>query len=595
MIVTLPNGQKLEFPEGTSQDTMRQAIAKNFPEFASRENKQSTFEGLLRGAGKGVGELFNLPLNLAEYLGEKNVPYFKQVAGPLAKRLKGFEPTIQTRETTSEAIGQVLPALLAPEVETAEIANLAGKIPKAGKYLENALRSRFGQAFAGQAIPQEAISAASALEEKPDALGEVETKTAATIAPFALLSSLLGSKSPAVKTIGKLGGFGLGAAGAESLTKDTDLPMTVRAPLDVLSGYLVSRGFNPRKSAQSVLEGVDLEKARPALEASKRLGLEYLTPAEATGSPFLGAKQGDIGRTKTGAQLLYERGMQRESSEEKAINELLDTIYDTSSLEPQKIAAYEESLQKPVTGDFIDKYKDNDIIAEAARKLERDPAYRQELKNISKGTVGYFDQIKRVLDGMEETAKRGSRPDKNKARIVNKTKKDMVSDLDVIAPNYEDARSLAERDIARDKILNAFDKKEVKGQNLFKLLQSEKKFNELLHSLRAVPAAQEKLKDMRLVFRNLISTPTARTAAALQKTSMSKMRNQWDALANYLEGLFGGKHDVAAVNLMTNPNWDEIATQILKEDSKPKKLQYLINALGKATAQTATQERVKRD
>lgn len=55
MIVELPNGQELEFPDGTSQDVMRTAILKNFPEFAPKQpEKRTGFSGVMEDIGESI-------------------------------------------------------------------------------------------------------------------------------------------------------------------------------------------------------------------------------------------------------------------------------------------------------------------------------------------------------------------------------------------------------------------------------------------------------------------------------------------------------------------------------------------------------------
>ena len=49
-IVELPNGQRLEFPEGMPEGDMRDAIYKNFPEYAPKQEAPAE-QNLLQKAG----------------------------------------------------------------------------------------------------------------------------------------------------------------------------------------------------------------------------------------------------------------------------------------------------------------------------------------------------------------------------------------------------------------------------------------------------------------------------------------------------------------------------------------------------------------
>jgi hypothetical protein len=154
--VRLPNGTLLNFPEDTSEEVMRDAIYKNFPEYSSKiteEPKMSGFSGILSDIGKsvssapgaivesfkqlprqfreslsqvrhdplralenigaGIGEaakgMYNAPLNVAEYLGEKEIPYFKEIE-PLIKKMQvgdtGLEKTILGEERPGDELLQ---------------------------------------------------------------------------------------------------------------------------------------------------------------------------------------------------------------------------------------------------------------------------------------------------------------------------------------------------------------------------------------------------------------------------------------------------------------------------------------------------------
>ena len=102
--------------------------------------------------------------------------------------------------------------------------------------------------------------------------------------------------------------------------------------------------------------------------------------------------------------------------------------------------------------------------------------------------------------------------------------------------------------------------------------------------------AGQQLEDMKLIFGRLINIPTAKTAEALSRTSMSKARSTSDEVIRRLkEVLSGGKYDKAAVELITNPNWaDEL--QKLKKVTKPDKLIGAFhNLMSKAGAQAIAQ------
>ena len=120
---------------------------------------------------------------------------------------------------------------------------------------------------------------------------------------------------------------------------------------------------------------------------------------------------------------------------------------------------------------------------------------------------------------------------------------------------------------------------------LFRSLKNDKNFDSVMKSVRNVPEAQQQLKDMRLVFRDLINPPTVRTAAGLAKTSMTKERSSAQAWMNEIKEVYtSGKYDKAAIELITNPKWADKLHEAAQATSKEKKASEIIKLLGKANA-----------
>lgn len=382
----------------------------------------------------------------------------------------------------------------------------------------------------------------------------------------------------AIKSIPETAGK-TAAAGLESIA---DLGTKAHIPglqptLGALGSYLKYISVKPEKLAQrklfSDIAPEDLPKINERMEAAKRLGLEYLTPAEATLSPFEAAKQGHIGRTSSGSKLLFEKGKQRTSSEGKAINNFLDTIYDEKELNPQKKSAYDETMKSSVPEDFVERYKNKPVISEAIKKLESNSSYRQliedelgvKLGEVSPTSFRYWDIVKRVLGDMEENAKDSKGRPTTDSSVKTSTRKQMVAEMDKIQPEYKVARSISERRFTRQKMEDIFDKKKMTGNNFYKFIESKRNFDNTLQKLNAFPEAQQKLRDMQLLFGDLIpNDPSIRTAAAMKRTSMWDSRNKLDALKQDLDERYGKKHDVATVNLMTDPNWLNLLSEYLK-------------------------------
>lgn len=377
-----------------------------------------------------------------------------------------------------------------------------------------------------------------------------------------------------------------GTAASSGIDAVAGLGATARIPvvpslMEALSDYIKYKSVKPETLAQrklfSDISSKDVPQIQERLAAAKRLGLDYLTPAEATLSPFEAAKQGTLGRTSSGSKLLFEKGKQRTGSEGKAIDTLLDTIHNPNELNPKMNEAYEETMKGEVPQEFIDKQVKRPVIQEAIKKLEGNASYRQmlqeelgvDLGSVKPNSFRYWDMVKRVLGDMEEDAKDAKGRATTDSSVKSGTRKTMVDAMDLIKPEYKVARNISERKFTRRKLEDVFDKKTMTGNNFSKFLESKKNFNETMNKLKAFPEAQQQLKDMKLLFGNLIPNDMSiRSAAALKRTSMSEARNKVDAMKQILDEKYGKEHDVAAVNLMTNPEWIKMLSQYLQKNRK---------------------------
>lgn len=379
-----------------------------------------------------------------------------------------------------------------------------------------------------------------------------------------------------------------GTAASTGLDTLAGLGSQARIPVlpsltEALSDYIKYKSIKPETLAQrklfSDIESKDLPMINERQAASQRLGLSYLTPAESTLSPFEAAKQGSFGRTSSGSKLLFQKGKERTSDEGTAIGNLLDTVYDAKELDPQKAAAYSETMKAQVPDDFINAQMQRPVIQKAVKTLEGNAAYRQQIEeelgiklgDIKPNSFMYWDMVKRVLGDMGEKAKEQGRPT-TESDILSKTRRTMVQQMDDIKPEYEVARGIAERRFTRKKLEDVFDKKSMTINNFKNILGSEKKFNDIINKLKAYPEAQQKLKDMKLLFGQsgdmIHNDMNIRSAAALKRTSMSEARNKVDAMKAILDEKYGKAHDVATVNLMTSPEWPKILAEHLKKKGK---------------------------
>lgn len=609
MIVELPNGQELEFPDGTSPEVMRNAIHKNFPEYAAmykgkesespKEDKsqeqiaheaavrygiKDPLVGLLNLGSRGGTAAGNLAIGLINKLGG-NFP--KQEATDFSEML-GIP---QEQKNLADKLIQFAPeigvSLALPESRLGKVGDILEKLPAWGKYLKTGL---------GNAVSQGLFAAS----QSPEDQGKAALEAAGIAAPFSAASKGVLSGSPIGRMLSRgllgAGGAGLGYLSAKGVGANEPTADIVAALMG-LGGY---HGLNPnRTAAEKVLKGVEGTPYEEALDAAKRLGLTYITPAEASGNPFTGGVQGTIGKTEKGARLLYEKGKERAASEENAIDKLLGNIYKPEKLEERKNALYEIAGKKEVPKSILDEFKGNEIYKEALRTVRKEPVYKEKLKGVPENSIEYVNQIKEALDDMI------AKKPKKEAAIIQDTKNNLLDKLDEISPEYRQARQLAERGIVRKEIEELFNKKDETGTNLFKTLLSNKKdYRDLQERFKRLEEksstpdqkqnmkdAQQQLEDMRLIFGRLINIPTAKTAEALSRSSMSKERSSSQAAMRYLqEILSGGRYDKAAVELITNPKWADELENLKKITNREKLFGHTYNLLSKAGSQALAQQ-----
>lgn len=538
---------------------------KNVAKYATSNNPASTLANIGAGGVESGAGVLSAPQMLVRYLSQK----FPQ----LGKQDQKNDPTFYEGLMDFEKQHG-----LAPQSEEEASVRNAGGLLFGGKLLSKlpGMLSR-STAITGESSGRGGDPIHAAILSMA---GDLTSR-----APWKKVADIPQSTAEAVKKLPELAGQ-TAATGLETVA---DLGTKAHIPglqptLGALGSYLKYISVKPEELARRKLFGdiapEDVPQINERTEAAKRLGLGYLTPAEATLSPFEAAKQGTIGRTSAGSKLLFEKGKERTSSEATAINNLLDTIYDDSELSPKKKAAYEETMKSSVPPEFIEKHSDDPVIQSAMEQLHKDPVYRKALgidkKSAEEGivpkdTFEYWDHIKRILGDMEEGNASGEGRRPYKKSVIASTRRDMVSDMDKIEPKYEVARGIAERQFTRKNLEDVFDKKTMTGNNFYKFLQSKKNFNETMNKLKAFPEAQQKLKDMHLLFGDLIPNDMSiRSAAALKRTSMSEARNKLDALKQELDERYGKKHDVAAVKLMTDPDWLNQLSEHLKNKTRSK-------------------------
>jgi hypothetical protein len=492
-----------------------------------------------------------------------------------------------------QAIGQYAPAMAIPGVGLGKAGQALSKIPGAGKFISKAV---------SDAIPQALYGASQAPQDNLKAGAEA----GGTMVPLSILNQLMGSTSPKVKNIAKLLGFGVtGYLGREG-AKTAGMGEIGSDVIGTLMGALGARHMDSTKDRNLRLsKAADNPLATKKMEAANRLGLDYLTPAEAGESQIAATRQGALGKTEEGEYLLHEKIKGREESERRAIGKTLDQIY-SDKLNPVVDAAYKGLNPVNLSTDFPLQYKGNKIIEAAEKRVKKSPAYQESLKkylpenvkleewqtDAAPTSLVYWDHVKRALYDMGQEAERKGTG--GEANIYNETRRNLVKQMDEQYPEYAEARGLYERKKVREGLEKVFDRKEINGTNFYQALASQNKFDEVLSHLKNAPEAAQNLKDMRLVFKQLLGSRTIKTAKGKEEYGMNQLRNSGVFLESLIDNVFTkGGNDKAAIEFITSKDWQKQLQEINKISDKHMKMVAFAMALSKGVSQAAGQQERK--
>ncbi len=569
----LPDGRIVEYPSSWTREQSLAKINKDFP----RENLMQKVKRYgLKDIGAGAAQTARNAAGVGNFVSRavgSNVRIPKtDISDEQIYNYFGLPP--EEEQNIGDKIAQMIPevagSFLVPEMGLGKAGQYINKIPGAGKYLNKILAN---------AIPQGVYSGAVA----PTGQREQSAELAALMSsPFSTASVLAQSTKPQYQKAASILGGGA-AAGLTSLgLGQMGVPGYISGPASAAAAILGGKGLGTEAMMkQRLAGGKDLPKAQERLKMAKRLGLDFLTPEEAFNSPFLARKQGQLGRTEAGSELLYEKFGKRIESEQKSINRLLKQIHDPDVMGPKATELYKKAYETVVPQDVMNKIADNKVIHEAIGKVQGSSAYQHSLKNTPTNSIAYLDHVKQAMDDMIQGA-----PDKE-AKIIRSVKNDLVSDLDKLSPEYKQARALEERKFVRRDLESAFDKTNINsGHAFYKAINDKPKFEKLMHNLRDVPLARKKLEYMRELFKDFRKESTINKVRGLEQVGMKQGRNPLDAIIPMFEDLFvNGKFDVQGINFITDPNWDKKIAQVNKISDGQKKAAKFIELFGKGASQ----------
>ena len=512
-------------------------------------------------------------LELGQTLGELVRPPFISKGQPIDWRQEVGGVPKEERNLGHQVAGivpEIAASILAPEARIPEVGGFLAK--SAAPFLKNvATQGGIGAAF----------NSDTALESGGTA--------AAVTTPFSIASQMIKSQSAPARLTGRLLQAALGGYGASEIADKLGAGSIGDAAAGSIGALLAAKGRDKgalRDAARTIKEGVKDTEYKTLLDYGRDLGLKYQTPVEASGTQSLGRLQGATARTDEGGKLLYKEGEKRIASEKQAWDNILNTIYNPEYSKTYKTKLYESAHNAKIPSKDIQKFINDPVIAQGIKDIEGNSAFQKQLKDVPADSLKYWDYVKKAISDRERALKLGT----EERSILAQSRNELVDSLDKISPQYKQGRAIAELENTKKGLVKALNKADIKGTNIYNLLRKDTKFDELMHSLRNVPEAQEKLKKFREVTKNLVNPITPKTSVGYATTGMYEGRNTAKEIRNEIIEKFasyfkGGSTGEKIAELLTNPEWDKEIDNILKLTKGEKVTAKGVDITGKALGQ----------
>lgn len=523
-------------------------------------NRPPTFEenssAMLKGreALKGAAQSFlNTPEEAANIFGKSMYNKFNFAPKTDAAKIGGIAGDLGSYFMPSSLVtGGLKTASLIPKAKGIIDAY---KLGLKTKPLTNALLT--GAKNAGEA-------ALFQKEKQPESTGIDVAKATGIGAGIPIALSAVSSANPIVSLIAKLGlGGALGyqqGGNLQSTLEGAGAAVTIPKMLKEL-------GVGAAPVSTEFLTQPQNAMAKSRYEAGNRLETP-LRPSEAFNSSAIARKEGLIPRSEVGGEIMSNLGEERLSMQNKAINNLLKTIYPKTKKSANEISTlYKKSYRNNLTQNAMHDLAEDPVYSKASMDVLNEPAYAKDLKKIRPNNFAYLDQVKRKLDDMAGSAERSG--EGNKARIYGDSARNLTKVMDNVDSTYAQAREAAQKQITRRGIEKAMQSKALTGSNFFNtLLRNDNKFDDLLSKIKNNPEATRQLKDMKLAWEHLIGTETPRAAAGSSARSMTSAREEMSALWNKYKDTIGAPRDIERAKFIHDPKWWDKFDEVMKYKNK---------------------------
>ena len=242
--------------------------------------------------------------------------------------------------------------------------------------------------------------------------------------------------------------------------------------------------------------------------------------------------------------------MERILSEKNAIKDLLSTIWDKSVASKNKLSnLYRTAYKYDLSERTVNMLKEDPLISHAIDIVKKDKAWQRKLEGVPENNYAYLDKVRKALG--DEESKLIKAGEKSRAAEYTDARHYLVEIMDSASPVYKEARSEAERSITRSTIQKKMREEEIRGLDFYnKIIKNDAEYKKLLHSLRNVPEAQAKLRDMKQAWHSLVNIEKPGTASYQSEKALNQARNMIDKVIEKGNQLFGKKKNLESVKFM---------------------------------------------
>lgn len=269
-------------------------------------------------------------------------------------------------------------------------------------------------------------------------------------------------------------------------------------------------------------------------------------------------------------------------------------------------------------------------IKRALKDVLEDERYSSDIEGFAPNSIKVLDAAKKRIDGELGVASRSG--DKNLVRVLRASKEKLLEVLDEVAPEYKKARAIYSEespliDLVRNRQIGKiadlndtqikqvgniiFDSGELDNRVVAKMaaefgkenpeawanvirnymegklatsyegrtgyhgtnfynqfLANKKTYDKLQTALTGNKEAQETLKGMKEIFKDIINKPTPKGEAARSASHVDISRNYLQEVGRFISNLTGGHYDKAMVDILTTDKWQKAFQDVVNKSDK---------------------------